>query len=86
MLVHRYTHFVENLSTELARKEFQKSKPDEGKKARGHIAPRVPSKAERQVHELTHWPYQNLCERGAAARGKRGSTVQGRRAKTELMR
>lgn len=59
----RYTHFAENLSTELARKESQKGNADEGEDARGRIAPRVPSKAERQVHELTRWPCQDWAKR-----------------------
>ena len=32
--------------------------------------PRLPTKAERQVHELTHWPYEDWCMQCVAARGK----------------
>ena len=56
MLVHHYQHFAENLSIELSRKEFQRMKADEGEEAKGQSVPRMPSKAERQVHELTHFP------------------------------
>ena len=69
-LVHYYIHFAENLSTELARKEFQKSKADEGESARGQVVPRVPSKSERQAHELTRWPYQDWYEHCVAARNR----------------
>ena len=69
-LVHRYTHFAENLSTEL------RSKADEGEDARGQVAPRVPSKAERQAHELTHWPYQDWWEHRVATRGKEGPQIK----------
>ena len=45
-------------------------KADEGEEARGQAVPRMPSKAERQVHELTHFPYQPWCLRCIAGRGR----------------
>lgn len=32
--------------------------------------PRLPTKAERQVHELTHWPYEDWCMQSVAVRGR----------------
>ena len=70
MLVHHYQHFAENLSIELPRKEFQRMKADEGEEARGQAVPRMPSKAERQAHELTRYPYQPRCQHCIAGRGR----------------
>ena len=62
-LVHHYVHFAENLSLDLARKEFHRRKSHEGDEVRGQMVPRTPSKSERRVYELTRWPYQDWCPR-----------------------
>ena len=70
MLVYHYQHSAEKLSIELSRKEFQRMKADEGEEAKGQSVPRMPSKAERQVHELTHFPYQPWCQHCIVGRGR----------------
>ena len=45
-------------------------KADEGEEARGQSVPRMPSKEERQAHELTHFPYQPWCQHCIAGRGR----------------
>ena len=70
-LVEHHRHFAENLAVELAQREFTRRRLDEdGGDARGQHVPRVPTKAERQVHELTHWPYEDWCQSCVAARAK----------------
>ena len=55
----------------LLKSRFELSrKADEGEEARGQAVPRMPSKAERQVRELTHFPYQPWCLRCIAGRGR----------------
>ena len=41
-----------------------------GDGVRAQSIPRLPTKAERQIHELTHWPYEDWCECCVASRGK----------------
>ena len=41
-----------------------------GDGVRPQSIPRLPMKAERQVHQLTHWPYEDWCMQCVAARGK----------------
>jgi hypothetical protein len=56
---------------ELAQREFERKKmADGGSDARGQMIPRLPTKAERQVHELTHWPFADWCESCVAARAR----------------
>ena len=70
-LVDHHQHFSENLAVELAQREFTRRRLDEGGgDARGQHVPRVPTKAERQLHELTHWPYEEWCQSCVAARAK----------------
>ena len=70
-LVDHYVNFSENLGVELARREFERRKLAEGGDGvRPQSIPRLPTKAERQIHELTHWPYEDWCEHCVAARGK----------------
>ena len=57
-LLEYHKHFADNLAVELAQREFERRKAaDGGGDARGQVIPRMPTKAERQIHELTHWPY-----------------------------
>lgn len=70
-LVDYRKNFAENMGIELARREFERRKLAEGGDGvRPQSIPRMPTKAERQVHELTHWPYEDWCEHCVAARGK----------------
>eukprot|EP00435_Cladocopium_sp_Y103_P017353 s850_g4.t1 len=70
-LSEHHRHFAENLGAELARREFERRKIAEGGDGvRPQSIPRLPTKAERQVHELTHWPYEDWCMQCVAARGK----------------
>ena len=70
-LSEHHRHFAENLGAELARREFERRKHAEGGDGvRPQSIPRLPTKAERQVHELTHWPYEDWCMQCVAACGK----------------
>eukprot|EP00435_Cladocopium_sp_Y103_P050701 s939_g15.t1 len=70
-LLEYHRHFADNLAVELAQREFERKKvADGGGDARGQAIPRMPTKAERQVHELTHWPYAEWCESCVAARAR----------------
>ena len=70
-LSEHHRHFAENLGAELARREFERRKLAEGGDGvRPQSIPRLPAKAERQVHELTHWPYEDWCMQCVAARGR----------------
>ena len=65
-LSEHHRHFAENLGAELARREHAEG----GDGVSPQSIPRLPTKAERQVHELTHWPYEDWCMQCVAARGK----------------
>ena len=41
-----------------------------GEDVKGQAIPRMPTKSERQVHELTHWPFESWCDHCLAARAK----------------
>eukprot|EP00435_Cladocopium_sp_Y103_P012246 s3110_g3.t1 len=70
-LVVRHQHYAENLGVELARREFQRRQYLEGGDGvRAPPIPKMPTKAERQIHELTHWPYEDWCGCCKASRGK----------------
>ena len=56
---------------ELARTEFDRKKQLEGGDGvQGQDIPRMPTKAERPIHELCHWPYESWCQSCVASRGK----------------
>ena len=70
-LSEHHRHFAENLGAELARREFERRKLAEGGDGvRPQSIPSLPTKAERQVRELTHWPYEDWCMQCVAARGR----------------
>ena len=69
-LVEHHQHFAERAAVDVARKEFHRKKGDEGEEARMQSIPKQPTKAERQVHELTHWPFQPWCQACVACRAK----------------
>ena len=70
-LVAHHQNFADNLALELARREFERKKHEEGgEDVRGQLVPYPPTKAERQLHELSHWPFASWCEHCVAARGK----------------
>ena len=70
-LLKHHQHFAENLGVELAQREFERRKIAEGGDGvRPQSIPRLPTKIERQIHELTHWPYEDWCMHCVAARGK----------------
>ena len=51
--------------------EFERQRAGEGgDDARPQHVPRLPTKAERQIHELTHWPYADWCQSCVASRAK----------------
>ena len=56
---------------ELAQREFDRKKLLEGgDDVSGQSIPRLPTKMERQLHELSHWPYAPWCDHCVAARAK----------------
>ena len=70
-LVTHHNNLAENLGVEIARREFERRKQDEGGDGvRGQVIPLLPIKAERQLHELCHWPYETWCQHCVASRGK----------------
>jgi len=70
-LVEHHRHFAENLAVELAQRGFERQRAGEGgDDARPQHVPRLPTKAERQIHELTHWPYADWCQSCVASRAK----------------
>ena len=70
-LLNHYRRFAENLGVELARRACERRRASEGGDGvRPQSIPRLPTKAERQIHELTHWPYEDWCMHCVAARGK----------------
>ena len=82
-LSEHHRHFAETLGAELARREFERRKFAEGGDGvRPQSIPRLPTKAERQIHELTHWPFEDWCMQCVAARGK--ADPHRRRAEDDL--
>ena len=70
-LFEHHRHFAETLGAELARREFERRKFAEGGDGvRPQSIPRLPTKSERQIHKLTHWPSEDWCMQCVAARGK----------------
>eukprot|EP00435_Cladocopium_sp_Y103_P040582 s1727_g11.t1 len=70
-LVHYHKHYSDNLAVELAQREFDRRKLMEGgDSVRGQSIPRMPTKTERQLHELSHWPCEPWCDHCVAARAK----------------
>ena len=82
-LSEHHRHFAETLGAELARREFEMRKFAEGGDGiRPQSIPRLPTKSERQIHELIHWPFEDWCMQCVAARGK--ADPHRRKAEDEL--
>ena len=69
-LVEHHKHFAERAAVDIAKKEFRRKQGEESEEARMQSVPKQPSKSERQIHELTHWPYQPWCQACVACRAK----------------
>ena len=70
-LVHFHKHYSDNLAVELAQRELDRKKLLEGgDDVKGQSIPRLPTKMERQLHELSRWPYTPWCDHCVAARAK----------------